>query len=48
MRRGDAMVDLDVEQVLWADGGAVCLGDLICEAAQGEASSVAGVFDDLS
>lgn len=48
MRGGDAMVYLDVEEVLGADGRAILLGDLVSEAAQGKASSVAGVFDDLS
>jgi hypothetical protein len=48
MRSGNAMVHLDVEEVLRANGGTVLCGNLVCEVAQGEASSLAGVFDDLS
>jgi hypothetical protein len=44
----DAMVDLDVEQVLWADRHGVFLGDLVSETAQGQPPRLAGLFDDLS
>ena len=44
MRGGDAVVHLDIEEILWADGRAVLLHDLVGEVAQGEASSVVDVF----
>jgi hypothetical protein len=48
MQRRDVMVDLDVEEVLRADGGAVLLQDLIGETAQGQPPRLAGLFNDLS
>jgi hypothetical protein len=48
MRGGDAVVHLNIEEVLRADGGAIRLGDVVCEVAQGEPARSAILFDDTS
>jgi hypothetical protein len=42
------MVDLDVKEVLEANGGGVVLHDVVGKAAQDQPPRLAGLFDDLS
>jgi hypothetical protein len=48
MRGRHTVVHLDIEEVLGANGGAILLYNFVGEAAQGEVSSVASLFDDFS
>jgi hypothetical protein len=48
MRRWDAVVHLDVKEVLGTDRRGVFLQDLVSETAQGQSPCLAGLFDDLS
>jgi hypothetical protein len=48
MGSGDAVVHLDIEQVLRADRSAILLRHPICEAAQRQSARLAGMFDDIA
>jgi hypothetical protein len=48
MRCTDAMVDRNVNEVLWADRSGVCTHNLVAETAQGQSPRLARLFDDLS
>jgi len=48
MRRWDALVELDVKQILGAERRGVFLQDLVGETAQRQPPHLAGLFDDLS
>ena len=45
---GDAVVPFEIAEVWRAAGGAILFGDRFSKAAQGEASRLAGLFDDRS
>ena len=47
MRRKDAMVDLEVKEVLGADRRGIFLHDLVGGAAQRQPPHLAGLFNDL-